>query len=326
MNIGFNQAWFGTAYGSQYLNSRFDSNEIDRMFKLTKAAGSKSLRLWFFESKTLPMIETKHGEILSLKSEFIENVIKMLRIAKLHDVKVYMTLLDAHSFKPIKYSSHELALLKYIYSEKGSSVFLEKVVTPLLSNIDAAGLSSQIDKIDLINEGDTVVKRFGIKEHWNGLERFICQWSSHIHALAGYQNTPITYSIRLHPLITLPNNLLKDNGPLRCTDIIDFHSYDDDGDIYKCKMVQRYSMLNKKKVILGEFGQSFFNYRYDDDLQIKNTKNYISNAKRCGFSEAYAWRLSDVRSGENKEARYSFEAFGEMRPAFKVIQQNNLEN
>ncbi len=42
--------------------------------------------------------------------------------------------------------------------------------------------------------------------------------------------------------------------------------------------------------------------------------------------EALAWRLSDVRNGVNKEARYSFEAFGQMRPAYYLIQKNNSSN
>ncbi len=111
---------------------------------------------------------------------------------------------------------------------------------------------------------------------------------------------------------------------LKCADIIDFHSYDDDGDIFRCSYLQKYSKLNKKKLILGEFGQSYFNHRYSNELQLNNMKTYIKNANRCGFEEALAWRLSDVRKGVNKEARYSFEAFGEMRPAYFVIQENNL--
>lgn len=81
-----------------------------------------------------------------------------------------------------------------------------------------------------------------------------------------------------------------------------------------------------KEIILGEFGQAYFNSKFDDDLHVKNTKAYIKSAKECGIKDLYAWRLSDIRSGHNKEARYSFEAFGKPRTAFYIIQENNLKN
>jgi hypothetical protein len=83
--------------------------------------------------------------------------------------------------------------------------------------------------------------------------------------------------------------------------------------------------MKKKKVIMGEFGQSFFTHRYDDGLQAHATINHLKNAKECGFSELLAWRLSDIRPGHNPEARYSFEAFGQMRPAYYIIQRNNQD-
>jgi hypothetical protein len=87
--------------------------------------------------------------------------------------------------------------------------------------------------------------------------------------------------------------------------------------------LKSYSKLEKKKLILGEFGQGYFTSRFSNSLQWNNTKAYIKNAQYCGFSEAFAWRLSDVRKGANPEARYSFTAFGKMRPAYYLIQKHN---
>jgi hypothetical protein len=122
----------------------------------------------------------------------------------------------------------------------------------------------------------------------------------------------------IHPL-----NLLHDKGPLACADYLDFHSYNNEGEIHRCRQLRAYSKLNKKELILGEFGQGFFTHRYDNNLQLKNTELYIKSAERCGFKEALSWRLSDIRPGINKEARYSFEAYGQMRPAYWLIQKNN---
>jgi hypothetical protein len=202
-------------------------------------------------------------------------------------------------------------------------IFLKKIIAPLIQAIENENLSPFISKIDLINEGDTVINRGGFDGGWKGMSQMLCQWKSFLSNYSGFHKTPITMSIRLHPLLPLPMDLLQDHGPMRCADIIDFHSYDNDGDIYRCSYLQKYSKLQKKKLILGEFGQNYFTHRYSDGLQIKNTQNFIHNANRCGFSEALAWRLSDIRDGANPEARYSFEAFGKVRPAYYLIQDNN---
>jgi hypothetical protein len=42
--------------------------------------------------------------------------------------------------------------------------------------------------------------------------------------------------------------------------------------------VRNYANSDKKPVILGEFGQSYFDKRYDDALQARVTENYIRPA------------------------------------------------
>ena len=323
LNIGFNQAWFKNHYSSQYLDSNFDADEVERIFKLTKAAGSQTIRLWFFESSSFPMIDFEQEKMIGLKDEFIKNVITTIRLAKFYDIKIYMTIFDAHTYRPDQLSRTELRNFRKLFQTAGMKNFLERVMTPLLRAIEKENLSQSISKIDLINEGDTVINRGGFDGGWNGMSSMLCQWKSFLSQFRDFYKTPITMSIRLHPLLVLPLNLLQENGPMRCADIIDFHSYDNDGDIYRCSYLQKYSKLQKKKLILGEFGQNYFTHRYSDSLQIKNTQNFILNASRCGFSEALAWRLSDIRDGANPEARYSFEAFGKMRPAYYFIQKNN---
>jgi hypothetical protein len=324
VNVGFNQAWFKNHYSSQYLDSSFDPHEVDRIFKLTKAAGSETIRLWFFESSSFPMIHFKRGEMVGLKDEYIKNVITTIRLAKANGLKIYMTIFDAHNYRPDQLSRTELQKFRKLFQPSGMDLFLRKIISPLFNAIEEEKLSSVLSKIDLINEGDTVIKRGGFDGGWKGMSKMLCQWKSFLKDFSGFHQTPITMSIRLHPLLPLPLNLLKDNGPMKCADIIDFHSYDDDGDIYRCAYLKKYSKLQKKQLILGEFGQNYFTHRYSDSLQIKNTQNFINNANRCGFSEALAWRLSDVRDGVNQEARYSFEAFEKMRPAYFLIQKNNL--
>jgi hypothetical protein len=321
--VGFNQAWFKNSYGNQYMNSDFDKDEVHRIFKLAKKAGSHSLRLWFFESSKFPMIKFDGITPIKLKDEYISNVLSMLSIAKNYQIKVYMTLFDAHQFNRLKYSKKQLSYLKSFLDRDNGQKFLENILGPLLQAIDEARLSETIDKIDLINEMDTIVKRLGFKKRWVGVGKMLCQWRGHIQRIKSFAQTPVTFSIRLHPLIWLPKNILEDNGPLACADFIDFHSYSNTGIIHRCNWLSKYAKNNNKDLILGEFGQGFFKHVYSDKLQKNVTRQYLKSAKTCGFKQAYAWRLSDIRNGKNKEARYSYEAFGKLRPAFNVIKDNN---
>jgi hypothetical protein len=323
MKVNFNQGWFKNHYSTQYLDKKFNSTEVEKMFKLAKGAGSEELRMWFFESASFPMIEFDGLKIKHLKPEYVKNVLSMLALARKHELKIYMTLFDAHSYRPDKLSLVKLMRLQQFYHGGGQQAFVSKILIPLLKAIEEAGLSSVISKIDLINEGDTVVNRFGFNRGWTGFRNMICTWRAAIHSLSSFKHTPVTLSVRLHPLVFLPENILEDDGPLACADVLDFHSYHDEGKIKGCSKLKSYSKLEKKKLILGEFGQGYFTSRFSNSLQWNNTKAYINNAQYCGFSEAFAWRLSDVRKGANPEARYSFTAFGKMRPAYYLIQKHN---
>ena len=323
-NVGFNQAWFHNNYATQYLDGYFDEQEVERMMRLSHEAGSKTLRLWLFESSNFPMLEWKESKVTGIRPEFVRNFIKTLKLAQHYDIKVYMTFFDAHSYRPDKLSREDLFKLRAVYQPKGGDEFLKKVIGPLLKAIENEKLSHVIGRIDLTNEMDAVINRFGFDHGWSGAGRMLCQWRSFIQAHHSFQSTPVTFSLRLHPVIVHPLNLLSDKGPMACADFFDFHSYADSGEIYRCERLKAYAKKNKKDLILGEFGQGYLNNRFDDTLQLNNTLSYIKNASQCGFKEALSWRLSDVRPGYNKEARYSFEAYGKMRPAYEAIKNFNL--
>jgi hypothetical protein len=321
--IGFNQAWFKNQYASQYLDYSYDEREVTRIFHLASQAGAKTLRLWFFESTGFPQLIWNDGHIIGIQPDFVKNVIRTLRIAREHQIQVYMTLLDPQVYRPDQLSCTELKRLKNLLTESGGQEFLQLALAPLLKEIDLAGLSDQISKIDLANEGDAAVDRFAFEHGWVSAARFLCQWRSFIHQKRGFEKTPVTFSIRLSPLLPLPLHLFDQKGPMACADFYDFHSYADSGQIHLCGVLKHYASLGTKKLVLGEFGQNYFTHKYSDELQTKNTRNYLTSSEKCGFSEALAWRLSDIRDGYNPEARYSFEAFGTTRPAFQIISNYN---
>lgn len=312
INIGFNQAWFHNNYSTQYLDKKFDRAEIERVFSLASSAGSKTIRLWFFEGKKMPMINWNGETPVSLKREYIDNVITMLKIANDNNIKVYMTLFDAHSYTGDKKLKEKF---KSLFTERGQNNFIKFILTPLLKEIKSNNLLEVFSKIDLINEGDTLINRGVFDRRWKSLGEMICRYKK------ATLNIPITVSIRWHSLLPRPLNFLSLKGPMKCADFLDLHSYNNLGKVYACKRVKRAS--RKKKIILGEFGQSYFNHRYSDKLQLRNTVSYAKELKKCGFSEALAWRLSDIRPGYNKESRYSFESFGQLRPTFYYIKDFN---
>lgn len=317
-NIGFNQAWFHNDYAHQYLE-KYDPVEVERIFSLAQEAGSKTLRLWFFEGAYLPMFEFEGDRPIKLKEQFIVNVIDMLKRAKEYGIKIYFTLWDAHSYLPGKTPPQLLKRFKKLMNEYEQKLFLHFIFVPFLERLKDAGVADAISKIDLVNEGDTLVNRQVYHEGWTSVKYLLCDYKEKVSRTL--PNTKVTFSIRWQQGLPYPGNILMNNGPLECADYFDLHSYTDSGKIYGCGLFER--IKSDKEMILGEFGQSWFNRSYDDELHIRNTKAYIKNAKRCGFTEALAWRLSDVRPGVNPEARYSFYAFGKPRPAFYEIKKSN---
>jgi len=313
VNIGFNQAWFHNDYAQQYLDHKFDEIEVDRIFSLANKAGASTVRLWLFESADFPMLIWNENQLLGLKPEFIKNFVRTLQMAQRNHIRIYMTIFDAHAYAPGK----KIKKIRNFFNQQGTEQFLKLVMTPLIREIKNNNLLTIIEKIDVINEGDTVVNRAGFNQGWLGVKRMLCQWKQHLPEIA------TTMSVRVHPLLPLPLNLFSKNGPFACADFYDFHSYSDKGKIHACKAFKRYSDKKLKPIVLGEFGQSYFNHRYSNELQHQNTLNYIAQIKECGFNQALAWRLSDIREGHNKEARYSFEAFGTTRPAFDLIRAHN---
>ena len=301
--INFNQAWFKTQYAHSYKTGDYDENEVHRIMKLAKDAGTSELRLWFFEASV--------GNVPK-KSE-IANMIRTLQVAREHGLKIYFTFFDAWS----------QANMKKLFSQNGTHWFLSQVAIPLFKKIEAEGLTDVISKIDLVNEGDALIDRNIISDGWVGVKRFVCQWKSAISSVRTFQKVPMTLSLRLNEFASLPPDLFDDQGTMACADFFDFHSYHTTGVIDRCDQLKAYVATKKKMLVLGEFGQGFDAPQYDDQLQLENTRAYSINASACGFSQAFAWRLSDVRPGENPEARFSFESFGKTRPAYSFIHDLN---
>lgn len=303
VEINFNQAWFKTHYAHSYKSGYYDETEVRRIMRLAKEAGTSELRLWFFEASV--------GAVPK-KSE-ISNMVRTLQVAREEGLRIYFTFFDAWS----------QANMKNLFTKSGSRGFLDHVVVPLFRKIEAEGLTEVISKIDLVNEGDALIDRTIIADGWNGVRQFICQWKAAISKIKTFQKVPLTLSLRLNQYASLPADLFEDQGTMACADFYDFHSYHTSGVIDRCDQLKAYAAMKRKAMVLGEFGQGYDAPQYDDQLQLENTRAYAISAASCGFSQAFAWRLSDVRPGANPEARFSFESFGKTRPAYSFIRDLN---
>jgi hypothetical protein len=325
LSIGFNQAWFHNHYAYQYLDGSFNADEAVRIFRLAKSAGAKTVRLWFFEGLGFPMLEWQGEDLRGLRPDFIRNVVHTLELARREGVQVYMTLLDAQVYRQAHHDAAVRSRFKRILSRVGFRLFLERAVRPLFHAINEAGVAGVISRVDLMNEADVAVDRAAFEGSffgggWREASRFLCQGREAIRTTWGFERTPVSFSVRLSWFLPLPSGFFDEDGPMACADFFDFHSYSDSGRIDRCHWVKHHSLRDPRPVILGEFGQSYFTAKFDDDLQAKVTRNYLESAKEWGFREALAWRLSDIRPGFNPEARYSFEGSGRsLRPAFEVL-------
>ncbi len=314
-STGFNQGWMKENYARQFDEKNYDHNEAKRLIDLVQLSGSGILRMWLFEGCNNSILKfDSEMNILAITEDGKKNIIDFLGLARNAGIQVYLTLFDAHS----KCQSHENRNTRQSYytlynNQLGKlDSFLNHVLSDLLSAIARAGLVNVVYAFDVINEGDTLVYNFAFKNP-RRFSTFVNKVRKHIKSHPEFQASKVTASIRwkyFNPAITL----LK-----KRVDFIDIHVYDSVGKIEGCHLLQ--ILVPGKDVILGEFGQ--FSKAFSDEIQLRTTRNFIFNAKKCGLKAALGWRLSDIREGHNPEARFSFEAYGVLRPAFQFVRTFN---
>lgn len=338
-NVGFNQAWLGTYYSGQWQESYVDAEtkknvpvysaaEADRMLDLTKNAGGKNLRIWLFEGQNSTALKwSKDGKVEGLDPAFLKTFEKFLLQAKAKGIQVYPTLFDANAFNDMPAGPMRDRWWNLMNDKNGGlDAFKKNALEPLFKLLNRPDLRSTISGLDIANEMDAAVNHNRFEKGWEGANKLICNIRSQLHEAKGSgKPIPVTASIGW-PMIPLVNRaaadvLLDPNPHPNCVDFWDLHLYNNGGTIPNCAAIKAFVKKYQKKIYLGEFGQ--FSGAYDDKLQKSNAESFIANAKRCGFSGALAWRLSDVRPGYNPEARYSYEGNGGLRPAYEVIKSAN---
>ena len=271
----------------------------------------------------------KEGKVAGLHPDFLKNFEDFLKEVKKRDLLAYPTffayptdVLEQPMDPNLKTQWWNLMNNKY-----GGLDALKEALRPLFVLMNDTDYASNIFGIDLINEIDNSIIHNQFENQWYGANKFICELRNSIRDASPSPKVaiPVTASIGW-PYIPFKSrgaeNIILDPNPHpNCVDFWDIHIYDNEGDIANCQKINEVAKKYNKKIYLGEFGQ--FSKSYDDNLQLNSTKNFIKNAKNCGFSGALAWRLKDVRDGHNPEARFSFYSWGKTRPAYDYIMKFN---
>jgi hypothetical protein len=325
---GFNQAWLHGFYGSQWVN-HFDAIEARRLMTACKANGGLVFRMWLFEGldpegvvwDQKPQVkDPKRARVrpTGIDQRKLENLGRFLGIAEEVGVKVYLTLFDANicTFSSPDFDARKDEWWNVLNDEYGAGEgFRKNVVKPLLAVV--AQHRSAVFGLDLCNEINAWVTHFWFKGGWAGARQFVTVWRGFIR---GQVAVPVGASLGW--LDAVPA-LLVPQLPPSLVDFYDFHVYGDGGKIPLAGKVQAFARTCGRPVYLGEFGQ--LSKAYDDPLQVKVTAAFVRAARAVGLAGAFAWRLSDIRPGNNPEARFSFEAFGKWRPAMATFRQVSAE-
>lgn len=310
---GYNIAWWGTAYGHQWNDGSFSQKKVRELLDLAKRGNAEILRIWLFENGDQWQFEMgEDGNPVALKDEFIPNVIYFLKECEKRGLKVNLTVFDGNSFPHERMPESKLRawwwnVLNNKY-DMGTWV-LRNMIDPLFDAIQEEDLQGTVAQVEIMNEIDAAVK-YDIFEHdWTSAAAFTCQW------YRVFKQRHTTYGVSVgHG--GAQKHLINGDLPASCSDYQDLHVYNDSGAIPECDWFSKQAAKGRR-FQLGEFGQK--NPAFDDELQKTLTARFLNSAVQCGFQSALAWRLEDERPGHNREARHSYTAFGETRPAFQVL-------
>ncbi|MBY0517906.1 MAG: hypothetical protein K2P81_13435 [Bacteriovoracaceae bacterium] len=312
---GFNIAWWDTHYGHQWNEGSFSPRKVRELLDLAKNSNSDLVRIWLFEDSGMLQFEKDEtGMPVALREEYIPNVLYFLKECKKRGLKANLTLFDGNAYPHERLpESQQRGWWWNVLNNKYAmgTWFLKAIVNPLFDAIDEEGLKEVVAQVEIMNEIDAAVKYDIFANDWISAQAFVCQWHN------VFKDRKIQYGVSVGHAGAY-KHLQNGDLPTYCSDYQDLHLYNDTGEIPGCDWFKK-AAANGAIFQLGEYGQK--NPRFDDDLQTKVTFSFLNNARECGFQSALAWRLEDVRPGHNREARHSYTAFGETRPAYDTIKQ-----
>lgn len=316
--MGFNQGWLPGGYGRQWTEG-WDEAVARRLLASTRRFGGDVLRIWLFEGFDPGAIEwdgdpartawghpARRRRATGVAPAMLRNLGRFLELCDEEGVQAYLTLFDGNG-SMVGYPAAEARREERLdlLGERGAlgPSFREAVLGPVLEVVRAH--PGTVYGIDLINEGNALVRQGYFPEGWADAAAFVRRWRAFVRERV---DVPVTMSFGHHDAI---HELLAGHLPEDAVDFLDLHLYDDHGRIPRGRELA--ALAARVPVVLGEYGQ--LAKRFDDALQVRVMKAFLSEAHRLGLAGAFAWRLEDVRPGFNPEARFSFYAHDAWRPA-----------
>jgi hypothetical protein len=308
---GFNQAWLENNYGTQWLDQTYDKESAKKLIQTARQAHAGILRMWLYEGASLQQFNLlPSGAPESIKTEVLANLRNFLSLCRTAHLKVNLTFLDGNAFKQSDAYATALPYWRSIFEgdQPRLSAFYRVAIAPVYRLIKEE-YSDVITQVDLVNEVNALQsdQAFPHLSHL-GLLNFLCR-------LKSKSPVPTTASLGWDDGA---RRLLRGYFLGSCLDFFDIHVYNDEGKIPACPEFQILAFLGVK-FQLGEFGQK--STRIDPKLQAKITGEFLTNARRCGFQSALAWRLNEVRSIGDVDLRFGYVTSAGESPALKVFRE-----
>jgi hypothetical protein len=309
---GFNQGWLKNNYGHQWLDVSYDQNYVHKLLKLNQTAGSDILRMWIYEGSSLQQFDVNHKtHEIKLKPEVLKNLKKFLTTARKYNTKISLAFLDGNAFKDISQNTQIRNFWWNVFNNKYNlqNHFYEQAILPIY-NLVSNEFLDVVTQFDIVNEVNALAHFKMFKDSKASMSKFLCKTVEGSPA-------PVTASIGWGKAEEkFFSGILNES----CLDFYDIHLYNDTGSIAYCSQFKKLANSGTQ-LQLGEFGQ--ISKTYNSELQKSVTRNFLTNAQKCGFTSALAWRMDDTRDGFNAEARFSYFAFEKPREAIYIFRDFN---
>lgn len=312
---GFNQGWLVNRFGTQW-NSEFDLNGFKRAIEYTSQAEGKILRLWLFESHASDALIWEDGRPVGLHPRFVRNLRAVIAEAGKAGIQLSLTLFDGNMNATPPRDPSVAEFWSEFLNDSGStrSEFIYRVYLPLLRVLGEPASRGVVTQLDLVNELNAWVEPTRsprIVSGWRGASRFVCEFHHMLKASGLAPELRMTASIGWDGAAA---TILRGFPPTECVDFFDIHEYGDAGEIASCRELVAYARERGKGIQLGEFGQK--EPVRSDALQELVTRNFIHNARSCGFDAAMAWRLM-----EGGSRYHGYEIDGVLRPGYRAFRE-----
>jgi hypothetical protein len=309
--IGYNEAWFGMSFGTDYTTS-WDLAYVQKTFDGIVVAGGHLVRLFLWEVPQGITLGASAPQTQGVSAELLTNIDTTLTEARKRGLWVYVTLLDGNTIAKITGSLHTYGVNLLNNTAGEQDAFNDKALRPLLQVL--GGHKDNVFAIDIINEIQAAYKNGVFADSKNGPRAFLLR-----EALFIKSNSPW---VKVTASAGWPDDFLKTGAQYDIAngfysglglDFYDLHVYSDSGTFPGATAMCSRAAADGVPVYLGEFGQK--SHSVDDTLQYKATASFLNGAMGLCFRGAFAWRYDAA------EAWWAYvRADGSLRPAASIMQ------